>query len=137
MKRTLAVLMILGAALLAQAPLSQLYTLMWDSGAGRYAWIQFRNGFTRSGNFIDVTPATPVLPIPVRGLPLVFNATSKGYTLPDDAPLASVQVLVNGIAYFPPKDYTLVGRVVVPFCTAGAVDCNWPPGGDVRVSYEH
>ena len=135
MKKVIGVLLIVCGFAIAQLPLSSLYLPMWDGTSGRYVWRQLRNGFTLSGNYIDVTPQAAVLSTPMRGVRLTYDAAGNKYALPVDAPLV-LSVYVNGLRYASPGDFTITSRSIIPSCVPGVVDCNWPLGAIVLVDYD-
>jgi hypothetical protein len=122
----------------AQTPLAEIQVLMWDTLAGKWTWFTLDAGFTKTGNIISVTPAVaPPAPsaTPVLGVALAYDATGNRYAVPSEAKLATLMVLVNGIRYFAPQDYTIVAGAVVPACLPGADGCNWPKAAEVHVDY--
>ena len=120
---------------LGELSLSQLYLPVWDGTSQRYVWYQLGAGFTKTGNIISVAPVAAPAVTPMRGVKLVYDAVGNKYPLPADAPVA-LSVYVNGLRYTSPGDFTIVNRTIVPPCTLGSVDCNWPAGPLVVVDYE-
>lgn len=93
-------------------------------------------GLTLVNGVLTATTAVPPV-IPTWDTAKLVADTGGAYPLPSNALTAGLRVTVNGLRYISPDDYSVIGGKVVPACTAGPSDCNWPLPQDTTVVVDY